>query len=96
MSETHPNRIVLYKRRAFVPDDDENVVTITVHSVEQLDPNRVFLLDFSHPLKKRGRFGFVVVALLVPVIHQGEKVGGFIIGCHADGPHFKDIQNVGE
>jgi hypothetical protein len=89
--ESYPNKIVLYRLPAF-PGDSEIVVTNTVHSVDQLDPKKVFLLDFSRPLKKRRRFGLVVVALFVPVIHQGEEVGAFIIGCHADDPYFKDIQ----
>jgi len=92
MSESYSNRIVLYKLPAFFPDDNEIVVTNTIHSVEKLDPNRIYLLDFSRPLKKRRRFGLAVIALHVPVIHQGEEAGEFIIGCHADDPYFKDIK----
>jgi len=93
MAEILPNRIVLYRLPALFPDDNEIVVTNTIHSVEELDPNRVYLLDFSRPLKKkRSRFGLAVEALFVPVIHQGEERGEFIIGCHADDLYFKDIQ----
>ena len=89
-NDSYPDRITLFKLPAY-PNANEFVVSNTVHSVEQLDPNRVFLLDFSRPLQKRRRFGFLV-GLLVPVIHQTQEVGAFVIGCTAGDPYFKDIQ----
>ena len=57
----------------------------------------VFLLDFTRPLKKwRQLFGRktrigITVALIVPIIHQGEKEGGFLIGVDKSDPYFADL-----
>lgn len=91
MADSRP-KIIFYKLPTY-PHDNEIVVTNTVQSAEQLDANRVFLLDFSRPLRKRRRLGFVV-ALFVPVIHQTEEAGGFAIGCHTHDPDFKDVQTL--
>lgn len=57
-----------------------------------------FFLDFSRPLKRirwfgvhNNWFGFTV-GLLVPVVHQGEHVGGYVIGVHLSDPYFADLQ----
>jgi hypothetical protein len=88
--ETYPDRVTLFKLPAY-PNENEIVITNTAHSVGQLDAHTVFLLDFSRPLEKKRRFGFTV-ALSVPVIHQSEEVGGFVIGCFAADPYFKDLK----
>lgn len=57
----------------------------------------VFLLDFSRSLKydrflfgKSFRFG-IPVFLTVPVVHAGEREGGFVITVNMNTPYFKDI-----
>src|SRR3990172_1679587 len=57
-----------------------------------------FFLDFSRPLEHirwfgvRNRwFGFSV-GLLVPVVHQGEHKGGYVIGVKLSDPYFADLR----
>ena len=60
----------------------------------------VFLLDFSRPLERHRWFGVhnkwigVTVALLVPVVHQAEKSGGYLFGMQRGDPYFLDIQQL--
>lgn len=60
----------------------------------------VFLLDFSRPLQKLRWFGAVnewlgfTVDLSVPVVHQSEMSGGFVIGVRRGEPYFSEIQDL--
>src|SRR5258706_14363854 len=60
----------------------------------------VFFLDFSRPLEKRRWIGIVnrwigpTIGLLVPVVHQGEEAGGYLIGVNRGEPYFIDLQNL--
>lgn len=60
----------------------------------------VFLLDFSRPLEKIRWFGLrnsvlgPTVALLVPVVHLSEKIGGFVFGVTRGERYFEDIPNL--
>ena len=60
----------------------------------------VFLLDFSRPLERRRWLGVynkwagLTVALLVPVVHQGEQTGGYKFGVRRGQPYFDDIQDL--
>jgi hypothetical protein len=60
----------------------------------------VFLLDFSRPLKRirwlgtTNRWVGVTVGLLVPVVHEEEGKGGFMIGVHRGQPYFVDIPKL--
>jgi len=59
-----------------------------------------FILDFSRPLEKRrwlfgrNKWVGVTVGLLVPVIHQGEKAGGFVFGVNRGEPYFADLPKL--
>lgn len=60
----------------------------------------VFLLDFSRPLKKLRWFGVVnqwlgiTIGLLIPVVHQSEQSGGYVISVRRGEPYFSDIQEL--
>lgn len=60
----------------------------------------VFLLDFTRPLGKLRWFGTwnkwlgPTAGLLVPVAHQSEKSGGFVIGVSRGEPYFSDLQKL--
>jgi len=76
--ENHPNQIAVSKIDSFVVDG-------------------AFFLDFSRPIEIYRWFGVpnrwfgFAVGLFVPVIHQGEQVGGFAISIHRSDPHFADV-----
>lgn len=69
-----------------------------VTKVGSLVTNGAFFLDFSRPLEHRRWFGVhnrwfgLTVALLVPVVHQREHIGGFVIGVHRGDPYFADLR----
>lgn len=84
--EEHPERIAVSKISSYVPDG-------------------AFFLDFSRPLKFLRWFGFgefgvhinrfgFVEGILVPVIHQGEDKGGYIISVHRSDPSFSTIRKL--
>lgn len=54
-----------------------------------------FLLDFSRPLEIRrwphSRIGFAI-GLLVPVIHETDDEGGYVVSLHRSEPYFHDIR----
>jgi len=62
--------------------------------------NCVFLLDFSRPLEKVRWFGKlnrwlgITVGLLVPVVHQSEQSGEYLIGVFRGEPYFFEIQEL--
>lgn len=57
----------------------------------------VFFLDFSRPLERLRWFGILnrwfgfTSALFVPVVHQGEHHGGYVVGVHRSDPYFKNV-----
>lgn len=59
-----------------------------------------FLLDFARPLEKVRWFGVnnkwigITVALYVPIVHHGEKSGGFRFLIMAREPYFADIKGL--
>ncbi|MEZ0232564.1 MAG: hypothetical protein ACAH12_06970 [Methylophilaceae bacterium] len=59
-----------------------------------------FLLDFGRELEKvrwlfgNNRWVGFTVGLLVPVIHLGERKGGFLIGLSLGEPYFTDIPKL--
>jgi hypothetical protein len=59
-----------------------------------------FFLDFSRPLERirwlgvRNRWIGFTVGLLVPVVHQGEAAGGYVIGVTPTDPYFTDLQKL--
>jgi hypothetical protein len=60
----------------------------------------VFLLDFSRPVERirwlgiRNRVFGATAAFLIPVVHVGEKAGGFVFGVNRGEPYFEDIPNL--
>ena len=59
-----------------------------------------FLLDFTRPLEtihwfgKKNRWVGPKIGLLVPVVHQGEERGGYVISVNRGEPYFIDIPNL--
>lgn len=59
-----------------------------------------FLLDFSRPLERirwlgvRNRWLGITLGLLVPVVHQGEEKGRYVISVSGVEPYFKDIPKL--
>src|SRR3989344_2491034 len=78
---SHPNQIAVSKIDSFVVEG-------------------TFFLDFSRPIKIRRWFGVpnrwfgFTVGLLVPVIHQGEEQGGYVIGVDRCDPRFADLRSL--
>ena len=75
----HPNRIGISEMDSFVTDG-------------------VFFLDFSRPLEPRRWFGVrnryigFLIALFVPIVHQGQYDGGYIVCVFSSEPYFRDIR----
>ena len=59
-----------------------------------------FLLDFSRPLEKlrwfgvRNRWVGFTLGLLVPVVHQSEEKGRYIVGVQRGQQYFADIPKL--
>ena len=79
---------------------DEFPDRIAVSKLEQYIEGGVFFLDFSRRLKIiRELFGRdlpfgVAIGLFVPVVHQGENHGGFVISVHNSDPVFKVVRQL--
>jgi hypothetical protein len=71
---------------------------MAVTKVGSVVSDGAFFLDFSRPLERirwlgvRNRWIGFTAALGVPVVHQGERSGGFVIGVGASDPYFADLQ----
>lgn len=54
-----------------------------------------FFLDFSRPLIVRRYLGVGPVAgIFVPVIHEGEREGTYVVDVGRDNAYFEDIQEL--
>lgn len=59
-----------------------------------------FLLDFARPLKPVRQFGVTnswlgrTVGFLVPVIHVGEREGGYVVSVDRDDPYFDNLPSL--
>jgi len=59
-----------------------------------------FLLDFNRPLQRLhwldgiNKWVGPVVGLLVPVVHQSEQAGGYLISVHRGEPYYADIPTL--
>ena len=75
----HPNRVAISDADSFVVDG-------------------IFFLDFTRPLEHRRWFGIrnrffgYLCGLLVPVVHQCESAGGFVVGVHRSDPRFAELR----
>lgn len=82
----------------FELEDFPNRVAISKANDYQI--NGTFFLDFSKPLTVVRWFGKIndvfgiAVGLRVPVIHQSENVGGYVISCHANDSQYKTIKKL--
>jgi hypothetical protein len=63
-------------------------------------PNGRFFLDFTRKLEVirwlgvRNRYIGPAVGLLVPVVHEAEKSGGYVIGVDVSDPYFRDLRKL--
>ena len=58
-------------------------------------PNGAFFLDFTRPLQPQRLLGIgPTISLFVPVVHQGEQVGGYVISLRRGSPYFADIETL--
>ena len=54
-----------------------------------------FFLDFSRPLVARRYLGVGPIAgIFVPVIHEGEREGTYLVDVGKENPYFADIQEL--
>jgi hypothetical protein len=76
---------------------DANPNEIAVTKVDSFVPDGTFLLDFSRRMERLRWLGVLnsrvglTVALVVPVIHQAERDGGYVIGVHRSDPYFAQL-----
>ena len=79
---------------------DDPPTRFAVTKVGATVPDGRFFLDFTRKLEVirwfglRNKFIGPAVALLVPVIHEGEMSGGYVIGVSVGNPYFKDLHNL--
>jgi hypothetical protein len=63
-------------------------------------PNGRFFLDFTRRLEVirwlgvRNPFIGPAVGLLVPVVHEGEKSGGYVVSVSVGDPYFQDLRKL--
>jgi hypothetical protein len=71
---------------------------VAVSKIESFVTDGAFFLDFSRPLEQIRWFGVknrwfgITIGLLVPVVHQCERSGGFVIGAHRGDPYFSELR----
>jgi hypothetical protein len=79
---------------------DNPPTRFAVTKVGAAAPDGRFFLDFTRNLEVirwfgvRNRFIGPAVGLLVPVVHEGEKSGGFVIGVSIGDPYFQDLRKL--
>ena len=73
---------------------------VAISKAKDYQVNGTFFLDFSKELqvirwfgKVNNKFG-IAVGLLVPVIHQGENIGGYQVSCHVNDEPYKTIKQL--
>jgi hypothetical protein len=77
---------------------DDQPGRIAVTKVGSTVADGRFFLDLTRPLKVvrwlgiRNRFVGLAVGLLVPVVHEGENAGNFVISVNASDPYFHDVR----
>jgi hypothetical protein len=73
---------------------------IAVSKTGNFVPGHAFFLDFSRPLEVRRHFIITnswlgpAIGILVPVVHECEEVGGYVIGVKCDDPLFAYIRQA--
>jgi hypothetical protein len=66
---------------------------IAITKVDKRLDGGAFFLDFSRPLKNFKTFGFVRY-LGVPVVHEGEHQGVFIVSVQRRDPNYSEIKKL--
>ena len=72
---------------------------VAITQTEYVDDG-LFFLDFGRPLEHLRWFGVnnrwigPTIGLYVPVVHQGEESGGFVVGVHRGDPCFGNILSL--
>lgn len=79
----------------------ENTPTrISATKIGTTVPGGCFFLDFTRKLQItrwfgiRNRFIGPTVGLLVPIVHEGEKLGGYVISVSVGESYFQDIRKL--
>lgn len=73
---------------------------IAATEVGALVPEGVFFLDFSRPLATHRWLGFrnqwlgLPIALFFPVVHEGERNGGYVVGVDRSNPYFGQLRDL--
>lgn len=63
-------------------------------------PEGIFFLDFSRPLETHRWFGVRnqwlgrPIAIFVPVVHEGEREGGYFVGVDRSSPYFEQLRSL--
>ena len=71
---------------------------VAATEVASFAPEGVFFLDFSRPLEThrwlgvRNRWVGLPVAVFVPVVHQGEASGRYVVGVDRSNPYFAQVR----
>lgn len=71
-----------------------------VTKVRATVPDGQFFLDFTRKLEVirwfgvRNQFIGPAVGLLVPVVHEAEKSGSYVIGVNISDPYFRDLRKL--
>ena len=74
---------------------DKYPTRIAISDVDTFVVGGAFFLDFSRPLELRRWLGVgPAIAAFVPVIHEGEKAGGYVVGIERGNPYFDDIREL--
>lgn len=68
---------------------------IAVSEVDTFVIGGVFFLDFSRPLELRRWMGVgPAIGAFVPVVHEGEKNGAYVVGIDKSNTYFADIREL--
>jgi hypothetical protein len=68
---------------------------IAVCDVDTFVVGGAFFLDFSRPLEVRRWLGVgPVIGAFVPVVHEGQASGGYIVEVDRANPYFGDIREL--
>ena len=71
---------------------------IAASDTDSFVPGGTFFLDFSRPLEQRRWFGVanrwigIPIAVFMPVVHEGEHNGGYVVGVHRSNPSFAQVR----
>ena len=74
---------------------EKHPTRIAINDVDTFVIGGTFFLDFSRPLELRRWLGVgPATGAFVPVIHERERTGGYVVGIERDNPYFSDIRKL--